>query len=112
MKDDPFFTGDGPYFGQRLDRPNLVIGVHNTDEDRLAGGGPANCLRIDAAGAVNRQICHRKALSLQPVERLQNRRMFDRGGNQVLPTVRVGKSNPYKGLVIGLGTAAGEDDFS
>src|SRR5208337_1683179 len=92
MQYDPFFTGDCPDFGQRLDRPHFVIGVHDTDEDGLAGDGPAHCMWIDAAGAVNRQTSDCEALPLQPVERVQNRRMFDCGGNDVLPAVPVGKS--------------------
>ena len=55
MKQDTLFTGDFSDLGQRLNRPDLIIGMHDADENSFACDGPAHRLRVNAAGTVNRQ---------------------------------------------------------
>ena len=111
MKNDPFFPGYFADLRQRLDRPHFVVCVHDTDQDRLCGYSPANRFRIDEAGAVNRQVADRKSKPLQPIERVEDRRMFDGSGYDVLAASAIGECGADEGMVVGLCAAAGEDDL-
>ena len=50
MEEDPVLAGDARALLDRLDGADLVVGVHDADEDRARRDRPAQVVGIDAAG--------------------------------------------------------------
>ena len=104
-------VGDAGDLRDGLDCADLVVGVHDGDEDGLGGDGLLNLLRVDHAMFVDGEVGGADAVRLQVAAHLGHGRMFDRRGDDVVATVTVGFRNSLDGVVVGLGAAAGEDEI-
>jgi hypothetical protein len=67
----------------RLDRPQLVVRGHHGDEHGLGTQRVRDPLHVHDAGRVDRDDGHRHAAALQRLQRLQHRRVLDRGRDHV-----------------------------
>ena len=84
-----------------------------TDTSRVSGRiARFQVGRIDQPLAVDRQLGHRHAQSLQLPAAGQDRRMLDGAGDQVGAGKSGGQQHALQGQVVGLGAAAGEDDLA
>ena len=90
MEQNTALPGNGTDLGQRLDRADFIVGVHDADQNRFTGNSLAHGFRIDSAAAVNRQNSHGKPLPLQPLQRIEHGRMFNGGGNNMSTATTVG----------------------
>ena len=73
--------------------------------------GVAQLVQVQMALAVDLQVGHLVAVALLQVPaQAEHRRVFHRGGDQVL-LVRIGAQGADDGQVVALGAAAGEDDL-
>ena len=116
------FFGDAADFFERLDGPQLVVGVHHGEKDGFGADRSSDSFGIDAAFAIDAQIGDADPLFFGGLARVQDGFVFDGGGDDVGWCVlrRVhsqdwlchsGAEDTEDGVVIGFGAAAGEDDL-
>ncbi len=104
-------AGDGSDLLDGLDRPDLVVGVHDADEDGARGDGAADGLGIDSSLAVHADDRDLRAQPLKELQRLQDGRMLDGAGDEVVAAITVGEEDSLQRMVVRLGAAAREDDL-
>ena len=90
---------------------DLVVGVHDGDQNRLRRDRLAHVLGIDAAVLLHRQIGHFVAVLFQALAGVQHRLVLDRLGDDVVALFAVHLGNALDHQVVGFRGAAGEDDF-
>lgn len=61
VKPDPTFPRNSTDLLDRLDRANLIVGVHDADQDGARRDGTTHVVGIDPARAVDRHIGHCRA---------------------------------------------------
>ena len=83
VKQNAMLAGDRGAFLDRLDRADLVVRVHDADEDRVRTDRTAKVIRIDAARSVDRQPCHFGPDPFEKPERSDDRRMLDDRGYEM-----------------------------
>ena len=108
MEKDSMLLRDLPDFFDRFDGPDLIIGKHYRQKDRIRTDRLFYLLRIHKSKFVHRQIRHLKAPLFQILSRMQDRVMLDPGRNDVLSFGRVRLGRRHQRPVIGLASAAGK----
>src|SRR5215472_16586332 len=103
--------GDAGAILDRLDGSDLVVGVHDADEDRARRDRSAQLVGIDPPGAVNRQIGDAGAQPLEKRAGFDDGRMLDARGDDVIAAVAVRKEHALEGEVVGLAAAARKNDL-
>src|SRR5262249_29069758 len=111
VKQHGAFMGDAGAILNRLDGSDLVVGVHDADEDRARRVRSALFVGINAARAVNRQIGDAGAQALEKPARFDDGRMLDARRDDVIAPVAARKEHALEGKVVGLAAAAGENDL-
>ncbi len=101
--------GDG---GDRLDRPDLVVGQHHRHQDRPVGQRRLELVRVDAAIAVDRQLDDLEPELLQVAERVPDGVVLHRRRDDPVAVRLSGPGRALQGEVVGLGAAGGEDDLA
>jgi hypothetical protein len=97
--------------GDGLHRPGLVVGEHHRDERRPRTDKRAHRCRVDAACGVDPGNARHAAFTLQEATDLGDRRMLDRGNDELATVARRAQSRRADDrVVVGLGAAAGEND--
>src|SRR5215471_16540358 len=104
--------GDAGAILDRLDGSNLVVGVHDADEDRARRDRFPKVVGINAARAVNRQIGDAGAQALEKPARFDNGGMLDARRDDVIAPVAARKEHALEGKVVGLAAAARENDLA
>ena len=77
------FFRDGADFLDRLNRSNLIVGVHDRNQNRVGPDGAPHVAGIDNAVARNRQPRNLPTLLLEILTRVKNGMVFDPGTNDV-----------------------------
>ena len=98
--------------GDRLDRPDLVVGEHHRHQDRPVGERRLELVRVDAAVAVDRQLHDLEAELLEVAERVPDGVVLDRRRDD---PVAVRLARPGRALereVVRLGAAGREHDLA
>src|SRR5665213_1171134 len=112
MEYDALFLGDTTDFGHRMNRADLVVGIHQRDQNGLVGNRRADCVRVNHAVLIDRQISDdRLAGALERTATVENRLMLGYTRDDVVALVLVKIDDALDGEVVGLGRAAGENDF-
>ncbi len=111
VEDDLSLAADGADLPDGLNSPDLVVRVHDRDEDRPVRDGGPDIVGIDEAGAVHRNGSHFQPMPLQELGRVENRVVLDGGGDDVAALLLEGDADADEGLIVGLGATAGEDDL-
>ena len=93
----------------RLDGSDLVVGVHDADEDRARRDRAPKVVRVDPAAAVDGQERDPCAQALEKPARFDDRRMLDPGRDDVLPFWPEREKRALEGEVVRLAAAAGEN---
>ena len=103
----------GDELGDRLDRPDLVVGEHERDEDRPIGDARASSWSgIDPAIAVDRQLDDLEAELLEVAQGVTDGVMLDRGGDDPVAARLARPGRALEGKVVGLGAARCEHDLA
>ncbi len=110
-EDNAVFLGNLADFLDRIDDADLIVGVHDGDQNRLRRDRLADVLGIDAAIPLHRQIGHLIAVLFQPLARVQHRFVFNRLSDDVVALFAVHLGNALDHQVVGFRCAAGKDDF-
>ena len=98
--------------GDRLDRPDLVVGEHDRDEDRLVVDRSVELVRIDSPITIDRQLDDLEAEPLEIAERVADGMVLDRRGDDSMPAGLAGPSGAFEGEVVRLRAAGREDDLA
>src|SRR5262249_14309055 len=93
MKQHAALMGDAGAILDRLDGSDLVVGVHDADEDRARRNRSAKVVGINAAPAVNRQIGDASAQALEKPARFDDGGMFDARRDDVIAPLAVRKEH-------------------
>jgi len=106
------FVGYGRERRDRLNRPDLIVGVHH----RYERGVGVDCLEQaiggDDPGRVHREQRRAPASAGQRAERVQHRFVFDAGCDQVPPSGRLERlGRASDGKIVSLGPAADEHNL-
>jgi hypothetical protein len=101
-------AGDGGKGFEVLDGANLIVGMHDGDEDGFGAEGLAEGIRRDDAAGVGGQVGDVNAGGIEFSAGGENGGVLNVGGDDVLAG---GGGDAEEGEVIGLGAAAGEDDL-
>jgi hypothetical protein len=99
---------DGAQVCHRIDGADLVVDGHDRHQDRVGGDCRAEVRRRDQAITIDRQVGHVEPDPLEELHRVENRRMLDRGGDQVLALAEVAERDPLDRQVVRLRPAPGE----
>src|SRR5262245_26180741 len=84
VKDNAIFLGDFADFRDRIDYANLVVGVHDGDQDRFWRNGLADIFRINAAILANGQVGDLVAVLFQALAGVEHSLVLDGLGNDVI----------------------------
>src|SRR5260370_14934719 len=77
---DVGFLGDAADFFERLDGAELVVGVHDGDQNGFRPDGAAQILEINLSFAISRQIGDASACFFECLAGVENSFVFDGGG--------------------------------
>lgn len=97
-------------FPDRLDRPDLVIDMHDTDEDGIIRERSGDFPGINPSVLINAHIGDAEPERFKVFYSLFHGGMFDAGGDDASP-VLVLHGRPLDGQIIRLGPSRCEEDF-
>src|SRR5215471_8361937 len=111
VEQDAVLVGNSGTLRNRLDRADLVVGVHDADDDRAGRESVLKAAGVDPACAVNGQVGHLRAHPFEKLARFDDRRMLDAAGDDVTPLVAKCKGRAFEGKIVRFASAAREHDF-
>ena len=98
--------------GDRLDRADLVVGVHDRDEGRVVGEQLPDAIGRDDARLIDRDERRPPAAPGERLQRVQHGLVLDRAREQMTTAGRLERlGGAADGEVVRLGAAAREHDF-
>src|SRR6267378_2940541 len=83
-EDNAVFLGDLADFRHRIDDANLVVGIHDGDQNRFRRNRFTHVFRVDAAIALNRQIGDFVAVLFQALTGVEHSFMLNSLGDDVI----------------------------
>src|SRR5579883_869806 len=95
----------------REDRPRLVLDVHDRQQHGPIIDDGENALRIERAVLLEGRERDLEAVLLERPEGLEDARVLDGRGDDVIAAPLLRRRGPQQGEVVGLGRAAREDDL-
>ncbi len=98
-------AGDSSDFFNGLQDAGLIVGQHHADQAGFGPEGALNVRRIDEAAGLRRDVSRFDSEGGEALRGLQNRGMFDGGGDEVI----AGMQHPEESRVVPLGAAGVED---
>ena len=84
VKQNTGFMGDARAFLDGLDSADLVVGMHDADEDGSRRDRASQVVRIDLPGAIDRQVSDLRAYTFEKTAGFENRRMLNAGGDNMI----------------------------
>ena len=103
---------DGRDFGDRLERADLVVAEHDRDEDRPVVDRGLELGRVNPAVPIDRQLDDLEPELLEVAERVADRVMLDRGGDDPRSARLARPRRSLDREVVRLGAAGREDDLA
>ena len=98
-------------FCDRLQRPCLVIGLHNRNKHGLAIHGFPQAVQQKDAVLIHRKVYDLKSLLFEISHRIADRRMLHLGRDKPVPAAPVCHRSPNQRQVIGLCSPGCKDNF-
>ena len=112
MHERAVIVRDRRELGNRLDRADFVVRVHDRDDGRVVGDELPKPSRRCDAGLIDRNERRPPAASCEGLQGVQHRLVLDRARDEVTAAGRLERfSCAPNGHVVGLGAAAGEHHF-
>src|SRR6266853_660731 len=105
------FLGDAADFLEWLDGAELVVGVHDGDENGFGPDGSAKVAEINLTVGASCKVSEANAALFERLASVEDSFMFDGAGNDMLFMATRSFNDPEDGVIVGFGGAAGEDDF-
>src|SRR5580658_9429707 len=110
-EENAVFLGDFADFGDRIDHTNLVVGVHDGDQDGGRPDGGFQLIQVDAPIFLHRQVGDFKALFFEALARVQHSLVLDGLRDDVIALFAEHLRDALDHQVVGLGRTAGENDL-
>src|SRR5437868_5306448 len=88
---------------------NFVIGEHDADKNRVRRNRALKIVRVDSAGAVNRQVSHLCPQAFEESARFDNGRVLDPGCDYMIAPVTQRKKHALEGKVVRLAPTTREN---
>src|SRR5262245_22589824 len=111
MQQNAVRAGDATNLDDRLDRADLVVGMHDADEDGPRRDRPSHIVGIDAADPIDGNNGDREALLLKEAAGSEDRGMLHRARDDMVALVLQRPGYALEGQVVGLAASTGEDDL-
>ncbi len=111
MEENALLLGDLANLGDRVNRPDFIVGQHDRDQNRLVRNRFPDFVGGDLAVFSHRQIGHLDAAFLQGFAGVQDRPVFRRAGDDVVAFFLVHLHGALEREVVGFRGSAGEDDL-
>src|SRR5579863_10473597 len=111
MQKDAMRVGDCCDFGDRLNGADLVVGVHDADQKRVASDRLADVVGVNQTAAVYGDIGYRRAQPLKEPAWLEDRGMLDLRCDDVRRTIAAPEEETLEGKIVRLAPAAGKNDL-
>jgi hypothetical protein len=99
-------VGDPLDLRDRLDGADLVVGVHDANQDGARRQRAADIIGIDQACPVDRKVGDPGAQALEEATWRQDRRMLDLACDDMIGAVAPGEEDALQGQIVGLAAAA------
>src|SRR5215510_658337 len=111
VAENAVFTRNTSNLGDRLQRPDLIVGVHYRNKYGARRQCTPDVLRIDPAELINREVGYRRSQAFKKTAWVENRRVFDLSGDDVAAAPALGEECTLQRMIIGFTSAAGENDL-
>ena len=111
VEEDVAGPADGGDLGHGLDRPDLAVGRHDGDEDRVLGQGLVHLGRVDPPVPVDGHEGRREARPLQGLDRVEDGGVLDGRDDDVPAAGLLAQGQALDGEIVGLAAARGEIDL-
>jgi hypothetical protein len=111
MKQDPPVLREATEGGDRLDRPDLVVGEHDREQDRPVRDRRADRGQVDQAVGPHRHVRDPHALPLEASGDVEAGALLDDRGDDVVPLVAVRVGDALEREIDRLCAARREDDL-
>ncbi len=113
MEQDAALLAEATDLADRVQRPGLVVGVHDRDEQGPVVDRPGQLVEVDRAVAVDRQVDNLEAALLELVAAVEHRLVLGAHGDDP-PSPFVGRRDRHSldRQVVCLGRAARPDDLA
>ena len=98
-------------FRDRLNYADLVVRVHDRDQDRLVVHGALEVVEVDQAVLLDGHVGDAIAVLLEPLAGVEHRFVLGHRGDDVVALLAVHLGDALDGEVVAFGGAGGEDDF-
>ena len=98
-------------FSDWLQHANLVIRIHNRDQDGLVIHGALQVVQIDQAVFLHRHVGHAIAIFFQALAGVEHGLVLGDRSDDVVALLAIHFSHAFDGEVVTLGGARGEDNF-
>ncbi len=112
VKNHAFFTAYGTQCSDVLNHANFVVHKHDRSQDGVGANGGLEYIQIHQAVGLHIQIRHIKTLALQFAAGVEHGFVLGFDRDDVLAFAFVEMCSAFEGQVVGLGGAAGPDDFA
>ena len=99
-------------FGDGLNHPNFVVGVHDGDEDRFGREGELQIIELDAPVARDRQVSDFAAGLFEMLADVEHGLVLGDLGDYVAALLTIGLGDAFQRQIDRFGRAAGEDNFA
>ena len=104
-------VGNASAIRDRLDGADLIVGMHDADEDRARRDRPAEIIGVNPAGAIDGQVGHPRAKAFEKPARFDDRRMLDPGSDDVVTLFAKREEHSLESKVVCLTAAARKNDL-
>ncbi len=106
VEDDALLVAELADLGDRLNHADLVVRIHDRDQDRLVVDGALQVFEIDQPIRLHRQIGHAVALLLQPLAGIEHSLVLGHLGDDVVAALAVHLRDALDREIVRLGGAA------
>src|SRR5882762_7483615 len=110
-EDNAVFLGNLSDFRHGIDDANLIVGIHDGDQNCFRRNRFTHVFRVDAAIALYRQIGDFVAVLFEALTGVEHSFMLNGLGDDVIALFAVHFGDALDHQVVGFGRTAGKDDF-
>src|SRR5277367_6820471 len=110
-EENPVFLGDFADFRDWIDHSNLIVGIHDGNQNGGWADSGFQLIQVDPAIFLHRQIGDFKTVFFQALAGIQHGLVLDSLSDDVIALFAEHFRDAFDHQVVGFGGAAGKDDF-
>src|SRR5579872_3196918 len=112
MEENAVFTSNTSNFRNRLNRPDLVVGVHHRNQNGLWSNRTPHVVSVDAAESVHGQVCCGGAEPFKKPTRIDDGGMFHLRCDEVSFGLPFSEEHALQRMIVSFTSPAGEDNLA